>query len=341
MAEQKERFDWICRLSLGVLVAALVLLTLAMIATVAQIVMIALDTPTFMQLAPWVLAVLIEALLCAMAFILYGLVRVVVLNERAVDESAGRLGRIETLLESQGQALDRLIELSSISDQARSLIFRDREIEAFREVIHEDLMRQDYKTAEALIDTIEEKFGYADEAARLREEAAESRKATVEEKIDGAIGRINAILERHAWARALREAQRLGRMFPDHEKVQALPERVQNARTAHKRRLLQEYDEAVKKNDVERGVELLQELDPYLTPQEGAALAESARGVFRAKLHNLGVQFAIHVTDEQWSKAVATGEQIVRDYPNSRMAHEVRSKMDQLRSLAAGVQRER
>ena len=53
---------------------------------------------------------------------------------------------------------------------------------------------------------------------------------------------------------------------------------------------------------------------------------ESARGVFRAKLHNLGVQFAIRVTDQNWSEALVIGEQIMDEYPNTRMAQEVQEK---------------
>ena len=84
--------------------------------------------------------------------------------------------------------------------------------------------------------------------------------------------------------------------------------------------MLQSYGEAVRKKDVDRSIELLHELDIYLTPQEAAALQESARGVFRAKLHQMGVQFAICVTDERWSEAIRAGEDIVREFPNPRMA---------------------
>ena len=195
-------------------------------------------------------------------------------------------------------------------------------------------MRQDYKTAEALIDTIETSLGYSDEAAHLREEVAESRKATLEEKIDMEVKRIQQIIERHDWSHATRESQQLLKLFPDNPKVAALPERIQAARATHKRDLLRVYDEAVRKNDVDGSVELLKELDSYLSSQEAAALAESARELLRAKLHNLGVQFSIFVTEEQWSQAIAIGKQIIREYPNSRMAQEVREKMDQLHAKA-------
>jgi hypothetical protein len=66
----------------------------------------------------------------------------------------------------------------------------------------------------------------------------------------------------------------------------------------------------------------------YLTPNEGLALQEAARDVFRTKLHNLGVQFSLAVSEKQWTQALQTGRQIIRDFPNSRMADEIREKVD-------------
>ena len=73
----------------------------------------------------------------------------------------------------------------------------------------------------------------------------------------------------------------------------------------------------------------------YLTPNEGLALQEGARDIFRTKLHNLGVQFALAVSEKQWSRAFSTGQQIVNDFPNSRMAEEIRERMNVLKQKAA------
>ena len=202
---------------------------------------------------------------------------------------------------------------------------------------HDDILRQDYDAAEALIDAIENKLGYGDFAVRLREEVASSRKRTLEEKIDAAVARLTGMIDSHDWARAFREVQRLLEMFPGNPKVESLPARVTKARNDHKRALLQTYGEAVRVNNIDKSIELLKELDLYLTPQEAAALQESARGVFRTKLHNLGVQFSIFVSDEQWADALATGQQIVEEFPNSRMATEVREKLELLRTRAANA----
>ncbi|MCK4601698.1 MAG: hypothetical protein KAU28_04490 [Phycisphaerae bacterium] len=337
MGETTGRFNWVVKLSRITLIATIAFLGLVLIVVAAQTVLTALSAGWWPALVHGAMSVLGLLLLGTWAYLVYGIIRVLVANECAVSHTSGRFERIETLLQDHGESTNKLIELASLSDRAKSLIFREREINEFRDRIHEDLMRQDYKTAQAMIETIETEFGHVDEAANLREEIQNFRKATLEEKIDAAVSRIQEIIDRHDWVRAIRETQRVLRLFKDNPKVAALPGRIQSARTRHKRDLLQAYDEAVRKNDVDRSIELLKELDIHLTPQEAAALEESARGVFRTKLHNLGVQFAIRVTDEQWAEAVAVGEQIINEFPNSRMAHEVRTKMERLHGRAAAA----
>ncbi len=335
MADHAGRFIWVTRFARVTMILTLVVLAAAFIAGVATTVVGLIDWDSGETEFYWGAAMALGSLVAAVwTILLYGVIVAVIANEVAVASAASRLRRIESLTGEVHTDTAKLADLSQLSDQAKSLIFREREVEAFRESIHADLMRQDYKTAEALADAVESRFGYIEEASRLRQEIEESRKATLQEKIDAAIERIDSILARRDWAQALREANRIIKLFPDNEKVSSLPQRIEEARNDHKRRLLQQYGEAVRRNDVDRGIELLQELDLYLTPQEAAALEESARGVFRAKLHNLGVQFAISVTDARWAEAIATGEQIINEYPNTRMAAEVREKMDQLRARA-------
>jgi hypothetical protein len=333
MPDRKERYGWVWKLARAGMVATLVLLALALVGDIAGCVVAAREGNAWASV-PYVLGGLALLVAAAWVVVAYGMVRVIVSNEHAVVRLAGRTGRLETLLSDQAESLKKLTDLASLSDQAKSLIYRDRELDALRETIHTDLMKQDYDTVEKLIADFERDFGMEQEAARLRSELEATRKATEEGKVDRAVERVEEIIARHDWARAAREAQRLREQYGDSEKVAELPRRVQAARTRHKRDLLQAYDAAVRKNDIDGSISLLQELDRYLTPQEAAAMEESARGVFRAKLHNLGVQFAICVTEERWSDALTTGEQIINEFPNSRMAHEVREKMDMLRTRA-------
>lgn len=333
MTTKSGPYDWISKLALATLLLSLAMLALAVVATVIATVTLSLDRGPF-TLVGGLLALLGLIVSAGVAIVLYGVVRLLMATEDAASSTARRLSRLETLAYDQAESLKKLVDLSSLSDQGKSLVYRDREIEAVREAFHADLMRQDYDSAESLIEGVEKKFGYADEANRLRQMMADSQKATLEEKIDAAIGRIQQYIDRHDWERAQRESHRIIRLFPKNPKVAALGERIESARADHKRGLLQAYAEAVRKNDVDRSIAMLRELDLYLTPQEAAALEESARGVFKARLHQLGVQFAIRVTDQQWQDAITAGEEIIREFPNSRMAQEVREKMELLRSRA-------
>jgi hypothetical protein len=341
MPDEMGRFEWVARITRVVFVGTVGLLAVALVATVAMTVISLLGSEASgVNPVLWVLLMVVELVAMMWAFVLYGMIRVLVANEGAAAGATARISRVETLLDDTSRAIKELAELAPLSDQAKSLLFRDRELEALREAIHEDLIKQDYRTAEALVESIESRLGFADEAARLREEVEASRSATLEEKIDQAIERIVGLCEVRNWSRAMRESQRVLRLFPDNPKVASLPERIKAARTAHKRELLQAYGEAVRKNDIDTGVELLKQLDMYLTPQEAAALEESARGVFKARLHNLGVRFAICVTDQRWDDAIAAGEGIITEFPNSRFAQEVREKMNLLRSRVAAEEAE-
>jgi tetratricopeptide (TPR) repeat protein len=336
MPDETGRFEWVARMARVVFVGTAALLAIAIGATVVMAVLSLIGPPTTTNPILWVLLVVVELMVMMWAVVFYGTVRMMAANEFAASGASARIHRVETLLDDTTKSIRELADLAPLSDQAKSLLFRDRELEALREAIHEDMIKQDYQTAEKLVETIESRMGYHDEAVRLRQEIAQSRTATLDEKIDQAIARIDELCQQQKWAQALRESHRILRIFPKNIKVAALPDHIKKARNDRKKELLQGYGEAVRKNDVDRGVELLQELDVYLTPQEGAALQESARGVFKARLHNLGVQFAICVTDQRWHDAIEAGEAIIREFPNSRFAQEVREKMDNLRSRAVG-----
>ncbi len=333
--ERKGQFAWIPKLARVFVICSLVLLSLAVVACIAATVntaIVAAGTGEWLKTVPYAL-VTIAALLClGAAPLVYGLIHTILANESGINRAAGRLGRIETLMEDQLETLRDLNVLACMSDQAKSLVYRDKEIETLREAVHDDMLKQDYVAAEAKIQVMEERLGYAESAARLREELIAERQATLDQKIDWAVGRIEKIMELHDWDRAIRAAEKLRVAFPANHKVVTLPQRVETEQIKHKRQLLQDYGEAIRKNDIDAGIMLLKELDRHLSPQEAAALKESARGVFRAKLHNLGVQFALRVTEQRWDEAATIGEQIIRSFPNSRMGHEVSEKMPQLRA---------
>ncbi|HVP11847.1 MAG TPA: hypothetical protein VMV94_11755 [Phycisphaerae bacterium] len=238
---------------------------------------------------------------------------------------------------SQGnlEHLRVIAENAQLSDAARSITHRERERTALRLAINEEIIRGDWEAAYALVELLEARHGYKNEAMRLRQELDQSRDRDQNQELYDRIERTRSLMTSRDWDRARHEMEALLTEHPQHEQVRELPKLFAKCRNDHKRQLLKEWDDSVQRNEIDRGIALLKELDQYLTRNEAAALEESARGVFRAKLHNLGVQFSLAVADHNWKQALEVGCQIVEEFPNSRMAQEVHDHMEVLHKRAA------
>lgn len=226
---------------------------------------------------------------------------------------------------------------SQISEMTKSMANREREAEALRQAIREEMYAGDWEAATYLVEQMEQRFGYRKEAESLRQEMAAVREMTIEEKIGEAIGRIEKMMEEYRWARASQEMERLMKLFPHHERIQNLPAELNTRRLARKDDLLKQWHAAVQRDEIDKGISLLTELDQYLSRQEARELAESARHVFKARLLNLGVQFSLAVQEHRWKDALDIGVQIREEFPNSRMAKEVSEKIEILRMRAGFV----
>jgi hypothetical protein len=220
---------------------------------------------------------------------------------------------------------------SQISDGARSIAHRELEREAFRQAIREEMFKGDWEAALYLIDQMEQRLGYAQEAKTLRAELGQIREMTIEEKIGEALSHIEKMMGEFNWERARVESERLLKLFPRHERIMALPAELRRRREARKQALLGEWRTAVEREEIDRGIAMLTELDQYLSPDEARSLQESARHVFKARLLNLGVQFGLAVSEARWRDALEVGLEIRQEFPNSRMAQEVADKLDVLR----------
>lgn len=237
-------------------------------------------------------------------------------------------------LDKHGLDLKAIADNSQISDLVRSVMHRSRERTAIRLAINEEIIRGDWEAAYALVELLEERHGYRNEATRLRAELDESRASEANVKVHDSVEHVRALMAAHDWDRARRMMDRLMASNGENREVKELPAAFHRAWNEHKRRLLKEWDQAVQRNEVDRGIALLKELDHYLTPNEAAALQESARGVFRAKLRNMGVQFSLAVSENNWKEALSVGLQIQEEFPNSRMASEVQDRIHVLQKRA-------
>ncbi|MGE5612075.1 MAG: hypothetical protein ACM359_22700, partial [Bacillota bacterium] len=216
-----------------------------------------------------------------------------------------------------------------------AIAFRENEREALRRAIREETAKNDWESALVLAGQIETVFGYKQEADRIREEIRVQREMEVRKQVNEGLVVIDRHCRAEQWTLALHEAERLMTAFPDDAQAQRLPQEIEARRQNLKKQLLQAWNEAVDRHDIDGSIEVLKQLDNYLTPAEAQSIQEQARQVFKDKLLLLGQQFTMAVKNHGWAEAIRLGESIMAEFPNSRMAQEVKEKMDLLRQKAA------
>lgn len=248
-------------------------------------------------------------------------------NSERMENSVEMLSRQNSLLSQVAQAV-------RLSDTSKQIVFRDTEQMELGEAVLTKLHQHDFDSSSAMITAMAEQPKYAELSGRLKRMADKYRSATEEGRINQIIAHIESLFDQKFWLQAATQIDNLVKMFPHSEKAKTMIGRLHERKDRQKRELLAAWDLAVREKNTDRSLEILKELDLYLTPNEALALRESASSVFRTKLHNLGVAFSLAVTEQNWKKAHETGRQIVQDFPNSRMAAEIRSRMDILSERA-------
>ena len=238
------------------------------------------------------------------------------------------------LLRRQEEHTHAIAENSTLSEWTKRVVYREKDYEFLRDTIHGAIIRQDWEAAEHLIRDVDTEFGYHDEAGHLREELNQARRATTEERVAAAVARVDALCNRQKWEQARGECERLRVLFAGEARIAALPREIELRRQELKRKLLAEYDQAVRSQDVERAHRLLFALDQHLMPKEAEALKPSARNVFRARLEQIKTQFSIAVSYRQFASAIEAGERLMREFPNSGYAQEISKLLPVLRQRA-------
>ncbi|MEK7994614.1 MAG: hypothetical protein AAB403_12490 [Planctomycetota bacterium] len=248
----------------------------------------------------------------------------------ALKDNSAKLKEVAGALEKISTELTHINHSTRVSETAKAIAFRDEDRQSLREAVFDKLQQQDFVAANELIDEIARRPEYKDLAEQLRTQARRYHDATDQERMNQVIAHIERLLDTCQWAKASAQIEGLIKAHPDNERAKAMRQVLLDRKQQRKRILLAAWDDAVKTQETDRSLEILKELDFYLTPNEGLALQEAARDVFRTKLHNMGVQFAIAVTEKQWAGALDVGRQIIKDFPNSKMSEEIRGKLDVL-----------
>jgi tetratricopeptide (TPR) repeat protein len=281
---------------------------------------------TYLAFAPSTVAVIFS-----IVFLIVGSVRWAVFGRSSRPSVTLDLKRELALLESINQRL-------LLSETAKKISYRTDDMAVLRKTLEEDIQKGEFNAAMVLVAELANAYGQLEEAEDFRSRIEEARRQDQEAKVAAGVQKIEQLLGDHDFAAANREADRLQRLYPSVEKVEELPGRVETARELYKKELERAFLHASERDEIDRALEIMKKLDTLLTHDEAEPFREVARGVIGKKRDNLGVQFKLAVHDKEWTQAVAAGEQIIKQFPNSRMADEVRTNIDQLRANAGGQQ---
>ncbi len=282
------------------------------------------DISLYRQLI-WLLGAMI-----VMGVILTMLSRVIKILD-ALKDNSSKLEELTKSLEEIHTGLKKINQTSLMSDAIKSIAFRDADKQSLREVVFEKLQTRDFTTANEIIEEIQKMPEFEDLADELKMQAETYQNATEQERLTQLIAHIDKLIDEAKWARASAQIEALIRTHPESEQAKNMRFVLFERKQERKRILLAAWDDAVTSQETDRSLEILKELDPYLSPNEASALQEAASDIFRTKLHKLGMQFSIAVTEKRWVDALDIGQEIISDFPNSKMCQEIYTKLDVLK----------
>jgi hypothetical protein len=293
-------------------------------------------------IAAWLLAITFPILKIISIVLLLltaavGIFIIILLLNHIIESIVAHQQKLDQINESvliNRELLDQIAGIAKLSDAAKAILYRDSDSQQLRAAVMQKLHAQDIKATYTMIEDLARKTDYSILAEELKTIADSYRDATEQERISLISGYIEKLLDQRQWAIAGGHIEDFIKKFPDSEKALSLRQKLSDKKEQCKRQLLAEWDQAVKRQDTDKSLAVLKELDLYLSPSEGLALQEAASEVFKNKLHALGVRFALAVSEKQWSNALTAGQEIIKGFPNSRMADEIRSKLPTLRELA-------
>ncbi|MCP4592193.1 MAG: hypothetical protein GY842_15785 [bacterium] len=274
----------------------------------------------------------------ASAALLFATAMAFLLLQLKVESNTARqyseLRDMQESLATQSAKLEEIAESVRISDAAKHITHREEEHTALRTAIYDEVRREEWEAAFHLIEQMRTRFGYHEEAQQLCEEVVSLRTDAMRTKMAQASSHIESLFAQHDWNQAEREIERLHKALPDERRIDRLANELRQRRQQRKDELLKQWNEALRRNDLDGGINVLKELDDHLTREEARKLEDSARGLFKEKLAQLGVQFKFAVSEGRWLDALEVGVQITEEFPNTRMSKEVQEHLVALRQRA-------
>lgn len=261
-----------------------------------------------------------------------GLALARLLGARSAPDPSKQLADLADAVRAMG-------EQAALSDDARRVLNRSRERALLRDAIEQDIHDQDWDAAIILVNELADRFGYRADAEEFRQRIERARFDTVQQHVREAAANIDALIVQRRWDQAHAQAARAARLFPDSSVVLGLRARIDHARALYKADLEHRFRDAAANDRVDDAMARLKELDAYLSEAEAAPFRETAREVIAKARDALGARFKAALQDRQWAAAADLGQRIIDEFPNSRMADEVRPLIEGLRARAAAPTR--
>jgi len=255
-------------------------------------------------------------------------------NETAIDGD-----RLKSSIVKMTKSIEHLEETMILSDDARRVLNRHKERELLSRAIDEDIERGEFNAAMVLVNELAQRFGYREDAEEFRTKIDLVRAQTEFSRISDDIGVLDSLIGDHQWDKALVEAARITRLYHDSPLAEGLRHRVESARQRYKDEIERRFLLAAQDDRIEEAMEMIQEMDHLLSEAESEQFRELARGVIGKAKENLGAAFKLAIHDKAWDTASEVGQRIIEEFPNSRMAGEVRELIDTLRERASSITR--
>lgn len=237
-------------------------------------------------------------------------------------------------LDALEQAVTELREVLCLSDEARRALFAGGEADVLRAMLGRAAARGDVDELARLTHVAEHALGLTDVAAAGRELIAQIEAREEEERIRPLLDSFDAALARRDWAAAYQAAGAIRQAAPRAEASRTLEQRIEQARETHKQSLEQRFLDAANRDAIDEAMTLLKELDRYMRRDEASRLGQVAQTVITRHRDRLGLAFQIAVQERRWHDAARHGNVIIEQYPNTKMAEQVRTMIDVIRTRA-------
>ena len=230
--------------------------------------------------------------------------------------------------------LRQIYEQSMLSENAKRVMYRDREIRLLHGALEQHLQNGEYNAGLVLCDALTHQYGLGQEAEAYRARIEQARQEHDAAAIRAALQQFDQVLALRDWPAAYKEAARIKRLFPESPAAFEVDRRIAAARNDHKQYLESQFIAAAEADDVHTAMETLRQLDRYMSREDAARLGETANRIVTRHRENLTNQFKSAVNEHRWADAASAGDAIIGEFPNTKMADEVRSMIDVIRTRA-------